>query len=209
MSAPCVNLQTLASDDSAYPMALKTCAVFKNPPALYAIGNLELLSQSAIALCCSGECPSDLILKTYALVQSLCDRGILTISGFHSPIEQDCLKILLQGTQPIIHCPARSLHKMRLSPEQKRAVESDRLLLISPFNASYSRATADLAAKRNEVIGAIAYRILIVYAAPKSKTLVFAQRLVQAGRSVVTFDSPDTTNLRDQGVAELNIDGLM
>lgn len=86
MSAPCVTLQTIASDDPAYPTALKTCAVFKSPPALHAIGNLELLSQPAIALFCSVECPGDLVLKTYDLAQSLCDRGILVISGFHSPI---------------------------------------------------------------------------------------------------------------------------
>jgi len=94
---------------------------------------------------------------------------------------------LLQGTQPI-HPFAHSLHKIRLSPAQKHSIERDRLLLLSPFSASYSRATAKSVEKRNEMIGAIARAILIIYAAPGSKTLSFAQRLIKAGKSVITLN---------------------
>jgi predicted Rossmann fold nucleotide-binding protein DprA/Smf involved in DNA uptake len=127
---------------------------------LSAIGNLSLIQKPAfgsavpevVALFCSIQCPGDLILKTYDLAQALRDAEISVISGFHTPIEQDCLKILLRGTQPIIHCPARSLQKIRLSPEQKQAIGENRLLLISPFSASYPRVTAELAGKRNEML---------------------------------------------------------
>ncbi|WP_250122826.1 DNA-processing protein DprA [Chroococcidiopsis sp. CCMEE 29] len=196
MLATSLNLQTITPDNLAYPTALKACAAFKTAPTLAVIGNLNLLSQNPIALFCSIECPGDLILKTYDFAQALRDTAIPVISGFHTPIEQDCLTILLRGTQPIIHCPARSLHKIRLSPEQKQAIGENRLLLISPFNASYLRVTAELAEKRNEMIGAIAHTIFIAYAAPNSKTLAFAQRLIAVGKSVVTFDSSSNPLLR-------------
>ncbi len=204
-----LTLQTIAPDHPAYPAALKTCVAFKAAPILNAIGNLELLAQNEIALFCSIKCPGDLILKAYDLAQSLRDAEIPVISGFHTPIEQDCLKILLCGTQPIIHCPARSIHNLRLSSEQKQAVDENRLLLISPFSSSYPRVTAELAGKRNDMIGAITHTIFITYAAPNSKTLGFAQSLISAGKSVVTFASSSNPLLQEQGIAGLDIDAIV
>ncbi len=209
MSVPNVDLRSLTSRDLLYPASLKRCPAFKSAPILNAIGNFSLLQKSAIALFCSKQCPGDLILKAYDLAQALREAEVPLISGFHTPIEQDCLKILLRGLQPIVHCPARSLHKMRLSPEQKQAVGENRLLLISPFSASYSRATATLAGKRNEMIGAIARTILMAYAAPNSNTLAFAQRLVKAGKSLVTFASSSNPLLQEQGVIGLGIDAIV
>ncbi|GAB4347281.1 MAG: hypothetical protein OHK0047_41260 [Leptolyngbyaceae cyanobacterium] len=202
-------LQTIAPDHPAYPTALKTCGAFRTTPILNTIGNLEFLTQNMIALFCSKQCPGDLILKTYDLAQSLRDQAIPVISGFHTPIEQDCLKILLCGTQPIIHCPARRLHKMRLSPEQKQAIVENRLLLISPFSSSYPRVTAELAGKRNDMIGAIAHTIFIAYAAPNSKTLAFAQSLISAGKSVVTFASSSNPLFQEQGIVGLDIGAIV
>ena len=217
MTTTVLNLQTLLPEDKAYPATLKTCAAFKTAPTLTAIGNLSLLQSPAIgsavpqviALFCSMKCPGDLILKTYDLAKALRDAGIPVISGFHTPIEQDCLKILLRGIQPIIHCPARSIQNMRLSSEQKRAIGENRLLLISPFTASYSRAKAELAEKRNEMIGAIAHTLFIAYAAPNSKTLAFAQSLTEAGKDVITFDSDRTSVLQEQSIVGLGMDAIV
>jgi predicted Rossmann fold nucleotide-binding protein DprA/Smf involved in DNA uptake len=209
MRSPNTDLQIISPEHPDYPPGLKTCIAFKTAPTLTAIGNLSLLQKPAIALFCSIKCPGDLILKTYDLAQALRDTEIPIISGFHTPIERDCLKILLRGTQPIIHCPARSLHTIRLSLEQKQAIGENRLLLISPFSASYPRATAELAEKRNELIGAIAHTIFIAYAAPNSKTLAFAQSLIAAGKAVVTFDSSSNPLLQEQGIAGLGMDAIM
>jgi predicted Rossmann fold nucleotide-binding protein DprA/Smf involved in DNA uptake len=204
-----LNLQTITPDELAYPAARMTCTAFKTAPNLHAISNLSLFSQNAIALFCSIKCPGDLILKTYDLAQALRDAEIPVISGFHTPIKQDCLKILLRGTQPIIHCPARSLQKIRLSTEQKQTIGENRLILVSPFSASYPRVTAELAGKRNEMIGAIAHTIFIAYAAPNSKTLCFAQRLIKVGKSVLTFDSSSNPVSQEQGIAGLDMDAIV
>jgi predicted Rossmann fold nucleotide-binding protein DprA/Smf involved in DNA uptake len=202
-------LQTIAPDRPAYPTRLKTCSAFKTPPTLHTIGNPNLLSKPTIALFCSSQCPGDLILKTHDLAQALRDTNIPVISGFHSPIEQDCLTILLRGTQPIIHCPARSLHKIRLSPAQKQAIEENRLLLLSPFTTSYTRATSQLAEKRNQMIGAIAPLTFIAYAAPNSHTLAFAQYLIQTKRTVKTFNDPINSTLHEQGIVGLDLDSII
>jgi predicted Rossmann fold nucleotide-binding protein DprA/Smf involved in DNA uptake len=191
MSGTTLDLQTIAPTAPLYPAALKTGTAFRTAPTLSVIGNRALLSQPAIALFCSSQCPSDLISRTYELAEWLREAKIPVIGGFHSPIEQACLKILLGGSQPIIHCPARSLHQMQLSSDQQQAVAANRLLLVSPFSASQHRMTVKLAEKRNELVAMIAPIIFIAYAAPTSKTQALAQRLVQAQKTVVTFKTPD------------------
>jgi predicted Rossmann fold nucleotide-binding protein DprA/Smf involved in DNA uptake len=191
--------QTITPQSPDYPHPLKTCKTFKTTPTLTAIGNLDLLKQPTIALLCSVQCPGDLILKTYDLAQSLRDAGISVISGFHSPIEHDCLTILLRGTQPVIHCYARSIHKIRLTPAQTQAIAQNRLLLLSPFSATYTRTAAKLAVKRNQVVGTIADATFLAYAAASSKTYSFAKYLMQSQRSLVTFQHAQTQNLIDVG----------
>lgn len=179
-----------------------------NAPTLSAIGNVESLEKDAIALFCSVKCPGDLILKTYDLAQLWRDADVTVISGFHSSMEKECLRFLMRGHQPIIHCLARSLETMRLSAEQKTAIAQGRLLLLSPFPAKYKRMTATLAEKRNRVVGAIASQIFIAYADSEGKTERFAQDCYSQGKQIMTFASPNTKNLRQMGATVLSLETL-
>ena len=46
--------------------------------------------------------------------EALRDAKIAVISGFHSPLEKDCLELLLRGDQLIVICPARNIENMRM-----------------------------------------------------------------------------------------------
>ena len=81
--------------------------------------------------------------------------GPTIISGFHSPVEQEALIVLLRGPQPVILCPARSLARMRLKPAYWTALEAGRLLLLSPFAESVHRATIEMAYQRNRFVAAL------------------------------------------------------
>jgi predicted Rossmann fold nucleotide-binding protein DprA/Smf involved in DNA uptake len=90
---------------------------------------------------------------------------VTVVSGFHSPVEKECLRILLRGKQPIIICLARALGKIRLPSEWRVALESGRLLLLSRFEKS-RRADKDTARRRNELVAALSDEILIIHAEP-------------------------------------------
>jgi hypothetical protein len=98
-----------------------------------AIGNLDILKQKKLALFCSVRCPGSIIIQTYDCMKAIREAEITVISGFHSPVEKECLKILLRGKQPVIVCPARGLENMRIKPEFKEPLEDKRLLFLSPF----------------------------------------------------------------------------
>jgi predicted Rossmann fold nucleotide-binding protein DprA/Smf involved in DNA uptake len=130
---------------------------------MFYFGNKEILKQHKVAFFCSQKCPSHLILKSYDWAIEQRDKGVCVISGFHSKIEKDVLDFLLKGTQPIIMVLARNMKK-RFPAEQRKAIEENRLLVISPFSENVHQNSKDSCYKRNEVILNIADEIVVAFA---------------------------------------------
>ena len=110
-----IDRTTLLPGDACYPTGAFSDS--SAPPTIECIGNTALLGEPAIALFCSRQCPGALVNATYDLAQRLRDAGKTVIGGFHSPMEQECLRLLLRGGQPVIICPARAIQDYRLSSE--------------------------------------------------------------------------------------------
>jgi len=136
------------------------------PSRLWAIGSPEILVEKKVGLFCSVRCPGDAILGAYDAARKIRDEGVTVVSGFHSPVEKECLLILLRGKQPIIMCLARSMMKIRISTEWRPALDSGRLLLLSPFEKFPRRPTIESARQRNELVAALSDEVLIIHAEP-------------------------------------------
>src|SRR5205809_2411788 len=162
--------------DARYPARLRERLGADAPRQLTALGNLDLLDFPKTALFCSARCPGKVILTTYDQAAKWRDAGRCVISGFHSPVEKECLQILLRGSQPIIICPARALPQ-RLPPEWKRPLAAGRLLLLSAFAATLNRVTSELASQRNEFVAALADEVFIAHAAVGGHLETLARRL--------------------------------
>ena len=174
-------------------------------PEVNSKGDLSLLNEPLTALFCSNRYPGDLILKSYDLARAMCDAGVPVIGGFQTPMERECLRLLLRVNQPIVVCPARGIDNMRIPREWCPALDDGRLLVLSPFPATARRPTAHLAAQHNDLVADLAQRIFIAHAAPGSKTEAFARKLANAGKSLLTLDSPANFNLIAVG-ASLSLD---
>ena len=142
---------------------------------LWAAGPTSILDGDKTGFFCSSQCPGGVILKTFDAITAMRAEGRTLIGGFHSPMEWECLGILLRGRQPVIWVPARSIVGMRLRPELVSAFEAGRLLIVSPFEPKQKRITAALAEARNRFVGAIADRMFVAHAAPGSKTLALCK----------------------------------
>jgi predicted Rossmann fold nucleotide-binding protein DprA/Smf involved in DNA uptake len=166
--------------DAGYPARLRERLGADAPRQLTARGNLDLLALRKTALFCSARCPGKVILTTYDQAAKWRDAGRCVISGFHSPVEKECLQILLRGSQPIIVCPARALPQ-RVPPDWKRPLAAGRLLVLSAFAATANRVTAELAARRNEFVAALADEVFIAHAAVGGHLETLARRLHACG----------------------------
>ena len=105
---------SLNRSQTCWPRSLDERLADAAPSRLSAIGNPDILMGRRVALFCSVRCPGDKILAAYDAARKLRDDGVTVISGFQSPVEKECLRVLLRGEQPIIMVPARSMEKMRL-----------------------------------------------------------------------------------------------
>lgn len=126
-------------------------------------GNTELLKLHKTAFLCSRNIPAGVVLKCYDWAIDQRDQGNCIISGFHSKIEKDVFHYLLVGTQPIIMALARGM-KEKIEPELKCAVDAGRLLMVTPFENSVKRVTAETAEKRNRFMIELADEIVVGYA---------------------------------------------
>ena len=199
-----MNPVQLTQDKSTYPSKIRQFLGSRTPKVISALGDLDILQNKLLGIFCSVKCPGNLIIRTYDLAQSLKERGIPVIGGFHSPIEQECLRILLRGKQPIIICPARSINGMRIRAEYKKPLAEGRLLFLSPFTEKQRRISADTALLRNYFVAALADSVFIAYAAPHSKTERFCQEIVTWGKSLYAFTNECNANLIKLGAQSLN-----
>jgi predicted Rossmann fold nucleotide-binding protein DprA/Smf involved in DNA uptake len=193
------SLVWISSNDAWFPPQLAQYLGDKTPSRIASIGNLEILNNNPLALICSVKCPGNIILKTYDLAKKLREASVPVIGGFHSPMEQECLRILLRGTQPILVCPARGLQGMRLPAEHKRALERGCLLYLSPFPNKFRRPTVDTALIRNRFVAALAERILVPYAAPDSKTFELCRLLISWKKPIYTLPNEKNAALLNLG----------
>ncbi|MGH8657712.1 MAG: DNA-processing protein DprA [Gammaproteobacteria bacterium] len=147
------------------------------PAALQAIGPVALLAAPKTALFCSASTPGDAILRAHDTARRLRDEGITVISGFHSPIEKDCLRILLRGKQPIIVCPARAIETMRIPSECRAAFDAGCVLFLSPFTKQPKRVTKESALRRNEIVAALAVDAFVAHVEPDGHTALIVKML--------------------------------
>jgi predicted Rossmann fold nucleotide-binding protein DprA/Smf involved in DNA uptake len=172
-------------------------------------GDVNLLNlRRLIALFCSVRCPEDLILKTYDLARKLREAKLPVIGGFHSPMEKECLRLLLRGQQPVLVCLARSTNSMRIPSDWRQPLLDGRLLVLSPFSTSQHRPTAKLAAQRNELMADLAHKVFIAHAAAVSKTEAFARSIVGRGKPLFTLDGPANANLVEIGAQAICPDDI-
>lgn len=181
-----MDVHRIEAGAAQYPARLRERLGAAAPSALTALGNLGLLALPKTALFCSARCPGDAVLRAHDQAARWCDEDRCVISGFHSPVEKECLRILLRGDAPVILCPARGLLQ-RLPAPWAIAVASGRMLILSFCNEDERRVTTALSARRNELVAALADEVCMVHAAFGGNLESLAPRLRAWG---IRLDSP-------------------
>lgn len=193
----------ITPDDALYPLSIARYLGAQAPAEVHALGALGILATTKVAIFCSNKCPGNIILQTYDLAQRLRHEHYTLIGGFHSPVEQECLTVLLRGPAPVVVCPARDIAGMRLPVAWRQPLAEGRLLLLSPFGGGERRPTADMALERNRFVAALADLIMVAHAAPGSKTEAFCRELLAWGKAVYTVENEANAALLTMGVKTL------
>jgi len=156
--------------------------------SLWIMGEPALLATPLLGILCSRQCPGEVIVKTYDVIRAVRTQKIATVGGFHSPMEKECLDLLLRGTASVVICLARSLEQMRVSRQWLPAIVEKRAILASPFPENSRRTTAEHAQERNQLVSELSERLLVPYAAPESYTEELCLIQLGSGKEVLTLD---------------------
>ncbi len=177
----------------------------ENNPTLNIVGDATILDRPKIALFCSVKCPGKIILDTYDLAKRFRNEGVLVISPFHSPMEQECLRILLQSPSPAIWCLARGLYRqIPSSPVDCRtAVAEGRLIMVTPFPETVRHITEKTATARNRLVVETASAVVVAHAASGSKMEALCREILAGGKPLYTFDHPANAALIEAGAAKI------
>ena len=169
----------------------------------------DLVGESLTALFCSNRCPGDLILKTYDLARALCDASVPVIGGFQTPMEKECLRLLLRGDQPTVICPARGIDNMRIPRAWRPALDDGRLLILSQFPAEHQtsnrrpRSPPQRVRRQPRTVPPDHPRR---HLAATPKTL--AQQAASSGKPLFTLESPSNANLTALGAKAIQPDEM-
>src|SRR5438132_2597433 len=129
-------------------------------------GDVSLLDAPLNALLCSRACPGEKILEAIDLAHRWRAENRSVISGFHTAVEKECLRIFLRGPQRIVICPARGLDPFPLPAEWQQKFKRGELLIVSPFDSSTRRPTKETAELRNKLVVDLATDVTIICASP-------------------------------------------
>jgi predicted Rossmann fold nucleotide-binding protein DprA/Smf involved in DNA uptake len=176
------------------------CIPEYRPRHLMIIGTPSLFSHSKVALFSSIHCPGELLSKGYDLAQALRRYRITVMSGFHSPLEKEMLRIFLNGTQSILIGQARNISNLRIPAILKPPLLNGRLVFFSPFLSPEMRASSKTAMERNRLIAALAELIFIVSSSPGGKIEQLALEFQNSGRPVLAIKSKYNAHLEQQGI---------
>ena len=203
------NATLLTSTSPHFPAALQSGTLLTPCPQIWALGNLDILTMPLLGFFCATRCPGNVILRTYDLALALREAGVPVIGGFHTPMEQECLEVLLRGQQPVVICPARSIERLRLPLSWRKPYDAGRLLVPSPFAAHQRRPTTESAEYRNRFVATLATHNCVAYAGPGSKTAQLCGELVAQHKRVYTLDLPENTHLVQRGVMSHTLHDLV
>jgi predicted Rossmann fold nucleotide-binding protein DprA/Smf involved in DNA uptake len=119
--------------------------------AIFYTGNQSFFELPKVAFLSSRNISSNSVLKCLDWAVEQRNEGVCVMSGFHSSLEKDVLRLLLKGIQPVVLVLGRSLYT-QIPKNFQKPLDEERLLIISPVAQTIHRHSAQSALIRNRYI---------------------------------------------------------
>lgn len=180
-----------------------------------------------VAVLCSSRYPGTIVVGALEIATACRNMPLKVSSGFHSPVERECLKLLIRQKLPVIVCPARSVigpPPMRIPPEWRPAIADNRMFIRSAvdegFELSYAhdrpplqqraprRPTTALAEQRNRFVASISDAVFILHASHSGKLDRLATDLLATDKPIWTIDDPANASLISRGARSVRADTI-
>lgn len=181
-------IDVLTIFDERYPQILKEIA--EPPLLLFAIGDLNLLTEKMIAVVGTRKPSHYGVYATKKIVAELVEYGFTIVSGLAKGIDSLGHSIALENagkTVAVLGCGIDVIYP----PENRSlyAAIAQKGLILSEYLPG-ERARTGYFPLRNRIISGLAYGTLVVEASLKSGTLITAQAALDQSREVFAIPGP-------------------
>jgi predicted Rossmann fold nucleotide-binding protein DprA/Smf involved in DNA uptake len=127
------------------------------------------------------------LLAARSLLSELADLPLTFIGGWHSPAEEELLR-LLSPKHSVVVCLAKGLPHYE-PPEVIRAMlTEERALVLSHCSDSVRRMSRRRALRRNEIVVSLSGCVLVLTAQPGTATATLVERMLAVRHPVAAVD---------------------
>ena len=98
------------------------------------LGNTSLLDRYLVAFFASRLSTAEIAERALQWAEDICQTDKVVISGFHSPLEKEVLRVLLEHKHPVIIALGRSVYK-RVPQQFEQPLAEGRMLIVSISNS--------------------------------------------------------------------------
>jgi DNA processing protein len=159
----------------------------RRPYQLWCVGDPAILNRKLLGIVSARKIDPELALKTSELLTQLARLENLSfIGGWHSPLEEEALRILLVHPVRIIFCLPKDLCRFVPPPEVRGGMSEGRILLLTHCSPRAKRISRDASLRRNLLVAAASQGLLVLAAPRGSRSLKLAQKAISLGRPVFT-----------------------
>jgi predicted Rossmann fold nucleotide-binding protein DprA/Smf involved in DNA uptake len=181
----------------------------RKPAKLWCVGDPTMLNRTLVGIISARQIDSDLPLKTLQLLKQLALlKEACFISGWHSPLEQEALRIIVAQGASIIFCVAKSLNRFVPPVEIKHRVSQGGALLLTHCSPKAKRISREASIRRNELIVGLAKVLLVLSAPDGSASLKLANSALRRGRSVLTIEHRMNNELLAAGAVSATLENI-
>ena len=159
------------------------------PPKLWARGDSAILNHPLLGILSARQIDSDLALKSSQLLRQLVSlKKASFVGGWHSPLEEEALRIALAQDASLVFCVSKALERFKPSDDLESRLNDGKVLLLTHCSPKAKRISRDASIRRNELVIALASALLILSAPLGSNTLNLAKEALRHGKRVLTIE---------------------
>ena len=158
----------------------------KGFPRIHGVGAQSLLDLPITAFFASRQCPGVAIRAAMDWVLQQAKARQVVVSGFHSPLEQSALTVLLQARSPVVAVLARPVSSAKLPAAWAEPLAQGRMAVVSSVS-TLTRLTSEAAALRNAQVAQLATSIVVAHASPGGSLAALVAQWLQEERRVTVL----------------------
>jgi predicted Rossmann fold nucleotide-binding protein DprA/Smf involved in DNA uptake len=176
---------------------------------IWGLGDSTILDRRLLGVISARQIDSDLALKSSQLLKQLASfREAAFVGGWHSPLEEEALHILLAQTAPVVFCLPKALNRFVPSADIANRVNEGQVLLLTHCSPRAKRISRDASIRRNRLVMGIATALLVLSAPAGSATLNLANSALRRGKPVLTPEHPMNKDLLSCGALPATFDNV-